>query len=93
MPQSLKFFLLYYSVVSLTSVVLTVYDKSAARKGAWRISELMLMLAGLFGGALPMFLTMKIIRHKTKHLKFMLGLPLEMLLHAALIVLWFLKSN
>ena len=85
--------MLYYSVVSLTSVVLTVYDKSAARKGAWRISELMLMLAGLFGGALPMFVTMKIIRHKTKHLKFMLGLPLEMLLHAALIVLWFLKFN
>ena len=85
--------MLYYSVISLISVVLTVADKSKAKRGAWRIPELTLMLTGLFGGALPMFVTMKIIRHKTKHLKFMLGLPLEMLLHVALAVVWFLKFN
>lgn len=93
MPQTLKFFLLYYSVISLISVVLTVADKSAARKGAWRISELTLMLTGLIGGALPMYITMKVIRHKTKHLKFMLGLPLEILLHVAIAVFLFLKFN
>ena len=93
MPQTLKFFLIYYSVISLVSVALTVADKSKARKGKWRIPELTLMLSGLLGGALPMFVTMKIIRHKTKHMKFMLGLPLEMLLHAALIALWFVKFN
>lgn len=93
MPQTLKFFLIYYSVISLVSVALTVADKSKARKGKWRIPELTLMLSGLLGGALPMFVTMKIIRHKTKHMKFMLGLPLEMLLHVALAVLWLAKIN
>ncbi len=93
MPQTLKFFLLYYSVISLISVALTVADKSAARRGAWRISELTLMLTGLIGGALPMYITMKIIRHKTKHIKFMLGLPLEILLHVAIIIFLLLKLN
>lgn len=93
MPQTLKFFLLYYSVISLISVVLTIADKSAARKRAWRVPESFLMLIGLIGGALPMYITMKVIRHKTKHIKFMLGLPLEILLHAALIAVWFLKFN
>lgn len=93
MPQTLKFFLLYYSVISLISVIMTVADKSKARRGAWRIPELTLMLTGLIGGALPMYITMKLIRHKTKHLKFMVGLPLEILLHAALIAVWFIKFN
>jgi uncharacterized membrane protein YsdA (DUF1294 family) len=41
---------------------------------------------GLVGGALPMYITMKLIRHKTKHKKFMLGLPAEIILHVALCV-------
>lgn len=49
------------------------------------------MTVGFLGAALPMFLTMQCIRHKTRHLKFMLGLPAEFLLHAALIALWIFK--
>lgn len=86
MPQELMLFLVYYAAVAAASVALTVYDKSAAQKGAWRISEAMLMGIGLIGGALPMFVTMKKIRHKTKHKKFMIGLPAEMVLHVALII-------
>jgi uncharacterized membrane protein YsdA (DUF1294 family) len=36
------------------------------------------------GGAIAMLLTMYAIRHKTKHIKFMLGIPLIILLQAAL---------
>lgn len=64
---------------------MTVSDKSAAIKGKRRISEKTLMLVGLCGAAVPMFITMKCIHHKTKHIKFMLGLPLEALLHIAII--------
>ncbi len=84
MPQNLKWIVVYAAVVAVAAVVLTVYDKSAAKKGAWRIPEATLMGVGLIGGALPMFITMKLIRHKTKHMKFMLGLPAEIILHAAL---------
>lgn len=74
-------FLIYYVLLAAVSVVFTIKDKSAAVKNKWRVSEKTLMLLGLFGGALPIYVTMKIIRHKTKHIKFMLGLPLEMFFH------------
>ena len=85
MPQYLKLFVVYFAAVAVVSVALTVYDKAAAKRGAWRIPEAVLMGVGLIGGALPMFITMKLIRHKTKHIKFMLGLPADFLLHAALV--------
>lgn len=84
MPQNLKWIVVYAAAVAVAAVLLTVYDKSAAKKGAWRIPEATLMGVGLIGGALLMFITMKLIRHKTKHMKFMLGLPAEIILHAAL---------
>lgn len=77
--------LVYYFLLAVASVLITVKDKSAAVKNQNRIPEKTLMLLGLIGGALPMYATMKIIRHKTKHLKFMLGLPAEMFLHIIVI--------
>ena len=41
------------------------------------------MYLGALGGALPMYVTMRIIRHKTKHKKFMIGLPVFAVIHAA----------
>ena len=85
MRSFLILFLIYYAVLSAVSVTLTVLDKKAAIKGKWRVPEATLMMLGLFGGALPMFITMRTIRHKTKHMKFMIGLPVEIALHVALI--------
>ena len=78
--------LLYYLIISTIGISLTVIDKNRAKKGKWRLSESSLMLCGLLGAALPMYLTMKKIRHKTKHNKFMLGLPAEMILHIILLI-------
>lgn len=78
-------FLLYYLIVAFISIVITIHDKNSARRGRWRVSEATLMGIGLIGGALPMLVTMKLIRHKTKHMKFMIGLPAEMVLHLVII--------
>lgn len=78
--------LIYLIFITITAVVITVHDKNAAVEGRRRVPENTLMTVGLIGGALPMLITMKIIRHKTKHIKFMLGLPLEILLQAAIII-------
>lgn len=85
-----KLILIYLAIMTLTAIIVTVVDKSAAVKGKWRIPEATLMLIGLFGGALPMYVTMKTIRHKTRHKKFMIGLPLEIALHAAIacLIVW-----
>ena len=70
---------------SLISVVITAVDKSRARNHGKRISESTLLYIAALGGAPLMFITMLLIHHKTKHVKFMLGLPL-MIAYQALIV-------
>lgn len=87
MPWYFNLLMIYLAGISLVSVLMTVADKLSAKKGGWRVPEATLMMLGLFGGALPMYITMKTIRHKTKHKKFMMGLPLEIALHAAIVCL------
>ncbi len=68
------------------AMVLTVYDKWAARRRPRnRIPEkILLALAGI-GGSVAMLLTMLLIRHKTRHAKFMVGLPLMIVAQIVLI--------
>ncbi len=87
MPFFSKLVVIYVVLIGIVAVAITVGDKAAAKKKKWRVPEATLMLIGLFGGALPMFVTMKTIRHKTKHMKFMIGLPLEIALHTAIVCL------
>ncbi len=79
-------YLIIISVMSCISIALTVYDKLAAKARKRRIPEKTLLLTGFFGGASAMFLTMLFIRHKTKHMKFMVLLPLMSLVHIALYI-------
>lgn len=78
---------IYFIIINIISSALAVADKRKAKKAKWRIPESTLMLFGLMGGAIGEYLTMKRIHHKTRHKKFMIGLPLEILLHIVIIVL------
>ena len=82
----MKYIILYFAVSSILSIIITVYDKIAAKKHSQRISEKALLLFGFFGGAAAMFITMKIIRHKTRHMKFMITLPIMSVLHIAILI-------
>ena len=75
----------YVLFMNLLASVITAVDKRRARKNKYRISESTLLWVGALGGALGEYLTMRRIRHKTQKKKFMVGLPLLMLLHAVLI--------
>lgn len=88
MPFFSTLIVIYFVLMGLVAVIITVADKSAAKRNKWRVPEATLMLIGLCGGALPMYVTMKAIRHKTKHKKFMIGLPLEIALHAAILCMF-----
>lgn len=73
----LKYVLFYAAAVSLVAAVLTVYDKIAAKKlPRRRVRERTLLLAAFFGGAPAEYLIMLLIRHKTRHKKFMITLPI-----------------
>ncbi len=82
-----KYVLIYFLIISLITVAVTVYDKKAAKKFPKnRIPEKVLFALAILGGSVAEFLTMLKIRHKTKHLKFMVGLPVIFVLQAAIII-------
>ena len=63
--------------ISLVSIIVCIYDKFASKHATkHRTREATLLLLSALGGSVAMFLTMQLIRHKTKHVKFMLGIPL-----------------
>lgn len=78
--------IIWFALISVVSLIITAYDKSASWKRGRRIPERVLLLCAFFGGALSMYVTMQIIRHKTNHTSFMIPLPLFILLH--LVVAW-----
>ena len=82
--------MIYLVIISVVTVIATVYDKGAARKGGRRVSESMLILLALLGGSVAELVVMKKIHHKTLHKKFMIGLPFIILLHIALVIVYFL---
>lgn len=76
----------YLIIMNTAGFILFGMDKSAARRGAWRIPESILMLIAAIGGCLGCFLGMHAFHHKTRHAKFRIGLPLILICWAALIV-------
>ena len=86
MKQYLPFFI-YFLIISLITAIITATDKYKARKGRFRISEKTLFLLAFMGGALSEYLTMRLIRHKTLHKRFMIGLPLIIILQLVAIIL------
>ena len=78
---------IYLAVISIIAVVVTCYDKIAATKcPKHRTPEATLLFISVLGGSVAMYITMQVIRHKTKHAKFMIGIPVIMLLQIAAVV-------
>ena len=84
MPDTI--FLLYLAGINLLALILMGADKSRSRCGKWRISEKVLFLVAVLGGCPGAIVGMYLFRHKTKHLRFVLGLPIVLLLQLCLIL-------
>lgn len=78
----------YIALISLISIIVCIWDKKISKKNRveLRIPEAVLLLLSALGGSVAMFVTMLLMRHKTKHVKFMLGIPVIMILQAAAII-------
>ena len=85
----MKIVLLLLVAVNLLAFVLYGLDKDKAKRGAWRIPEATLLLVAFLGGSLGALLGMEVFRHKTKHAKFKILVPLFLVLHVALAVCGF----
>lgn len=77
-------------IINFAAAAATLSDKRRAKRHRWRIPEHTLLLLAALGGSVTMLAVMLIIRHKTRHPKFMIGIPLIILLQAAVLCLVFL---
>ena len=71
-----QFLTAYLVLVNAAALALMLVDKQKARRGAWRIPEATLLGIAVFGGSIGAIIGMYLFRHKTRHMKFSLGLPL-----------------
>lgn len=81
----LKYISLYLILINFSAFLLMHIDKRKAQKKEWRISENNLMLTSMLGGSIGMLLGMYTFHHKTKHVKFTLGLPTILIIQLVLV--------
>ncbi len=81
-----KLILLYLSIINAVGFLLMLVDKYKAKKNLWRIPEATLMGVAAIGGSLGSLIGMYTVRHKTRHPKFTIGIPVILVLQAALAV-------
>lgn len=79
--------LYYFLIINVFSIFLTVLDKHNAKHSKHRIRENTLLYIAILGGSIVMYFTMLIIKHKTKKIKFMIGIPIITILQSALIII------
>ena len=72
----IKIILCYLLIINAAGFLLMLADKFKAKKNLWRIPEATLMSVAALGGSIGSLIGMYTVRHKTKHLKFTLGIPL-----------------
>lgn len=75
----------YLLEINLVALILCTVDKVRAAAGKWRVPEGTLLLTAALGGSPALLLSMLLLRHKTRHKKFTLGVPAILLVQAALV--------
>ena len=85
----MKIILLYLLIMNAAGFLVMTIDKLYAKKNMWRVPERTLLGVAAFGGSIGVLSAMYTVRHKTKHMKFVIGVPLILAIQIG-IVLYFL---
>ena len=82
---------IYLITINIISFILYGLDKYKAIHNKWRIPEMVLISISFLGGGVGSILGIIIFRHKTKKLKFSVGLPTILISEVALVVYCIIK--
>lgn len=80
----MKLLLVYLLIINAAAFALMLADKWKAKKNRWRIPEATLMGVAALGGSIGALAGMYLVRHKTQHPKFTLGIPAILAVQVAL---------
>lgn len=75
----------YLAIINIVAFVVYGMDKYKAKHQKWRIPEAALLSLAFLGGAVGALLGMLVFRHKTKHLRFQILVPLALIIWVGLI--------
>lgn len=81
--------ILYVLVINLIGFLIMGLDKFKAKKGFWRTPEKTIFTITLLGGGIGTVTGMYFFRHKTKKMKFTIGLP-TILISEIVLIIYFL---
>ncbi|AQM58783.1 DUF1294 domain-containing protein [Clostridium baratii] len=81
-------FIIYLFLINIFGLLLMFIDKKKAKRHKWRISENTLILISILGGSIGSIMGMQLFRHKTKHVKFKLGLPIILIMQIILLCIF-----
>lgn len=84
---------IYLAVINVVTFVVFAIDKRRAMKDAWRTPEKTLLGLSLAGGSIGALASMRLFRHKTKKPLFSIGIPVMLVLQAALVLYVLFKFN
>ena len=87
----IRYIVLYFFIINLVGFLAMGIDKYKAQKDLWRIPEGTLITIALIGGSIGAIIGMKCFRHKTKKLKFSVGLPTILISEVALVIYCLVK--
>ena len=76
----------YLFIINAVALVVMLADKHKAIKNKRRVPERVLLFLCAIGGSLGGYLAMHLFRHKTKHPKFCISIPLMMVVQAGLLL-------
>ena len=79
----------YLILINAAGLIIMLVDKQKAIHNRWRIPEATLMTVAAIGGSFGCLMGMKLFRHKTKHLKFTIGVPLLLVVHVIILIYCF----
>lgn len=80
MSLAIRVVAIYLIAVNVMAFAAYGIDKRRARLRRWRIPESVLLLLAIVGGPLGAVVGMKAFHHKTQHRKFMILIPLLLML-------------
>ena len=78
--------IIYFIIINIIGFLIMYIDKQKAKKGKWRIPEKTLFIITALGGGIGTIAGMYTFHHKTKKLKFTIGLPTILILEIILVI-------